>query len=519
MFEWVLPLIPALPLVAAVWLVVRLLFGLGTGESGERHTARVVTGVAAVNVVLVLLAIVLFLANGAQAHTRVWGHWLLSGDYAASISFTADTLSLSMAGLVAVVLWLVSRFAVNYLHRERGFQRFFLVLALFNAAMQLIALAGSVMLTFIGWELAGVSSWLLIAYNGQSLTATANANRAFVTNRIGDTGLLLGMFMALKWLHSLEWSVITVPAHSVSSLMVGVMAMGFMLAALAKSAQFPFSAWITRAMEGPTPSSAVFYGSIMVHAGVYLLLRMSPLLAQIPTLNVLLLVCGGLTVVYGWLGGLVQTDIKSSLIFSVLAQVGLMLISIALGWYDFALLHLVLHALWRAYQFLYSPSFALFTQWQAAPPVPRWLQHRPRLYSAALQRFWLDALADWLLVKPTQALSQEAQVFDGQILDQLSGTPQVHGKVLSLAEMQAVQRGEVRLQTDIGIGTGLFGKTLQWLAQQCEALEQHLVLHSNSSSAKAGLDWLGRYLDRAEHLLKQPRYLVLLVAVTLVVIF
>ena len=325
--------------------------------------------------------------------------------------------------------------------------------------------------------------------------------------------------MALKWLHSLEWSVITAPAQGVSSLMIGVMAMGFMLAALAKSAQFPFSAWITRAMEGPTPSSAVFYGSIMVHAGVYLLLRMSPLLEQIPTLKDLLWVCGGLTVVYGWLGGLVQTDIKTSLMFSVLAQVGLMLISIGLGWYDFALLHMVLHAIWRAYQFLYSPSFALVTQWQAAPLAPRWLRRYPRLYSAALQRFWLDALADWLLVKPTQALSQEAQVFDGQILDRLSGTPQVHGKVMSLAEMQAVQRGESRLQTDIGVGTGLFGKTLQGLAQQCEALEQHLVLHSHSDHAKAGWDWLGRYLDRAEHLLKQPRYLVLLVAVTLVVIF
>ena len=104
MFEWLLPLIPALPLAAAVWLVVRLLFGIGSGESGERHTARVVTGVAAVNVVLVLLANVLFLANGAQVSTRVCGNWLLSGDYVASISFTADTLSLSMALLVAVIL-------------------------------------------------------------------------------------------------------------------------------------------------------------------------------------------------------------------------------------------------------------------------------------------------------------------------------------------------------------------------------------------------------------------------------
>ncbi len=256
--------------------------------------------------------------------------WLHSGMYTASISFTLDALSLSMATLVGVITLLVTRFSVNYLHREAGFQRFFMVLAIFTAAMQLIALSGSALLAFVGWELAGASSYLLIGYNWQSRTATTNATRAFVTNRIGDAGFLLGMFMAFSLFRSTEWDVMLVPQADKSSLLVGVAALGFMAAALVKSAQFPFSAWITRALEGPTPSSTVFYGSLMVHAGVYLLLRIHPLLEQAPCLQYLLLVVGILTVLYGWLGGLAQTDIKTSLMFSTLAQTGLMLVEISL---------------------------------------------------------------------------------------------------------------------------------------------------------------------------------------------
>jgi NADH:ubiquinone oxidoreductase subunit 5 (subunit L)/multisubunit Na+/H+ antiporter MnhA subunit len=292
-----------------------------------------------------------------------------------------------------------------------------------------------------------------------------------------------------------------------------------MAAALVKSAQFPFSAWITRALEGPTPSSTVFYGSIMVHAGIFLLLRIHPLLEHAPALQYLLLLLGSLTVLFGWLGGLAQTDIKTSLMFSTLAQTGLMLVSIALGWYTLALLHLVLHALWRAYQFLHSPSFALHTQWQAAPQAPTWLGKYRWLHNAALQRFWLDPLADWLLVKPTLALSQETQVFDGQILDKLSGTPGHCCGISTLADMQAMQQGQKRLESRIGTGSGLLGNLMQWVAEQLEWFEQRLLLQQGGGKAKTLLDALSRYQDRIERLLTQPRYLVLLVVVTLVVIF
>ena len=511
-------LIPGLPLLAAMVIASGLLLGWGRGEESESSTVWLATGATFLSCVLVIGVAVARGMGELPAHVEL-APWFHSGDYRVAISFTLDRLSLSVAGIFALIVWLVTRFAVNYLHREAGFQRFFLVLCVFAAAMQGIVLAGNALLTFVGWELAGVSSYLLISYNWQSTTATANATRAFVTNRLGDAGFLLGLFMAFTWFHSTEWVVLLAPSSHVPSLMVGITALGLMTAALVKSAQFPFSAWITRALEGPTPSSAVFYGAVMVHAGIYLLLRIHPLLEQAPALQYLLLLLGGLTVLYGWLGGMVQTDIKTSLLFSTLTQTGLMVLAIAWGWYDLAWGHLLLHAIWRTYQFLHSPSFALHTQWQAAPPAPAWLQQRLWLRVAALQRFWLDPLTDWLFVKPTVALSQELHIFDEQILDKLSGTPAHHTGISTLAEMQAYQQGKLHLSSAVGRGSGLFGNLLQWLAEQMEWLEKHLLLQHDGGKTQTTLLLLGRYLDRVDRLLTQPRYLVLLVAVTLVVIF
>jgi NADH:ubiquinone oxidoreductase subunit 5 (subunit L)/multisubunit Na+/H+ antiporter MnhA subunit len=517
--DWITLLIPGLPLLAACWIALGVLFGWNRGEKGEVETVRITQLAGFLSFALLLVLDAVYLMGDGAARQLVLLPWLHSGTYNAFISFTLDGLSLSVATVFALIVLLVMRFSVNYLHRESGFQRFFMVLSLFAAAMSLITLAGSAMLAFVGWELAGASSYLLIAYNWRSKTATNNATRAFVTNRLGDAGFMLAMFMAFTWFHSTEWNVLLAPAAGVSSLMVGITGLGFMLAALVKSAQFPFSAWITRALEGPTPSSTVFYGAVMVHAGVYLLLRIHPLLVQVPALQYLLFFIGTLTVLYAWLGGMVQTDIKTSLLFSTLGQTGLMLVAISLGWTTLALVHLLLHAVWRAYQFLHSPSFALHVDWQAAPLAPAWLGRMRWLQVAALQRFWLDPLTDWLFVKPTIALSQETHVFDGQILDKLSGTPIYHNGISSLAEMQALQQGKLRLESSIGVGSGLLGKLMQWVAEQLEWLEQRLLLQQDGGKAKETLTMLGRYLDKIDHLLTQPRYLVLLVAVTLVVIF
>ena len=251
---------------------------------------------------------------GVPGHLEL-AQWFSSGTYQVNLSFNLDTFALVMMTLVAVISVLMIRFSVNYMHREAGYQRFFMIMNLFMGAMLLIVVSGNVVLMFTGWELAGVSSYLLIAYVYDRPIAVKNATRVFITNRIGDAGFIIAIFLSYYLLNSLEWTDILKQSDTLTPLGNTILAGSFLLAALAKSAQVPFAPWISRALEGPTPSSAIFYGSLMVHAGVYLMIRIQPILENSPIVMFALAFIGLLTVLYGTLSNLVQTDVKSNLFF------------------------------------------------------------------------------------------------------------------------------------------------------------------------------------------------------------
>lgn len=519
MAEWLpvlLLLLPTLPLLAGLWIALGVIFKWNRGEKGERETAGIAVS-SAVIVFLSLLALDFYSLLHDPFGTVVISRWLDSGTIKASLSLLFDSLSLSLATIFSFIILLTLRFSVNYLHREASFQRFFLIMCLFHAAMLLIVLGGNLMVTFVGWELAGVSSYLLISYSWQREYASTNATRAFVTNRVGDAGFLFAIFIALIYWGNCDWEAMLVQSQSETSLVANMLVLGLVLAACIKSAQFPFSAWITHALEGPTPSSGVFYGSVMVHAGVYLLLRLAPMLEQMPAVAWLLGSIGVATVSYAWFLAQIQTDIKSSLIFSTLMQIGIMVICIAAGWTTLALIHLILHAIWRIYQFLLSPSFLQQTS-APAPAAPQWFQKSLWLHNACLQRFWLDRLADAFLVRPTRLLAHEAQLFDQQVVDRLTGTPS-HTNVLStLVQMQALQTGSLQLSNQVGVGSGVFGKLLQRIAEIMEWFEERLVLKSSSDGLAGLATVLGQRAELIETYLRQPRYSLVLIAATLVVV-
>jgi hypothetical protein len=409
------------------------------------------------------------------------------------------------------------RFSVSYMHRETGFQRFFMVLSLFIGAMLLIVLAGNAVLAFVGWEVAGVSSYLLIGYAYERPIATENATRAFVTNRVGDAAFVMAIFLSFAWLGGIEWPTILAGGQQVGSLQAGFVASGFLVAALAKSAQVPFAPWIARALEGPTPSSALFYGALMVHAGVYLVIRLAPLFQQVPALLALLACFGLLTAAYGYLAGLVQTDVKSSLICSTTAQVGLMFLACGLGWFTLAAWYLAAHAAWRTYQFLSAPALL---QQMSGPqrPVARWLAASRWLYTASLQRFWLEPLADALLVRPTQALGRDIHVFDEQVVNRLVGRPDQNSAIASLAQWEARKSRGPAAALDLLQVHGAAGRLLQWLASGLYWFEERLVLHGGGEGCRRVLRQLGQYLLQIDELLSQPRYLLLMIMATLVAI-
>ncbi len=502
-------LIPLPPLMAALWIGAGLALNPGRGEAAERPTARIALGAVALALVAVLAADLTALIAGAPGQVRL-GTWLASGEVVIDLSLTLDPLGLAMATLMASICLLVLRFSVHYMHREPGFRRFFMVLSLFTGAMLLIVTAGNAVFAFVGWELAGVSSYLLIGFANDRPQATENATRAFVTNRIGDSGFLFAIFLCLTWLGSTEWPALTAGAAGLKGLHAGLILLGFLVAALAKSALLPFSAWIARALEGPTPSSAIFYGSLMVHAGVYLLIRVSPLFEQVPALMPFIGLIGLMTALFGWLTGLTRADVKGALMASTTTQVGLMVLWCSFGWVELASAHLILHALWRAYQFLHAPALMHWTQGKVRP-VPAWLAGRPRLYNAAMQGFWLDPASDALLTRTTQAMARDLQTFDDQVVNRLVGLPS-QARALASIETEGDEAGGF---TRVG---GLLGSLLEGLASGLHWFEERLVLRGGGEGLLGVIQVLGGYLQQVEDLLARPRYLMLLIMATLVVI-
>lgn len=508
-------LIPLPPFAAALWIGLGIALRPARGESAERPTARLALGAAALSLAAVLAADLGTLIGGAPGQVRL-GTWLAGAGPEVPLSLTLDPLGLVLATLVALICLATLRFSVPYMHREPGFRRFFLILSLFTGAMLLIVTAGNIVLTFVGWELAGISSYLLIGYMQERPQATGNATRAFMTNRIGDVGFLLAIVLSVAWLGAVEWPELAARANQLESLGAGIILIGFLLAAFAKSALLPFTAWIGRALEGPTPSSAVFYGALMVHAGVYLLIRCEPLFAEATALMPLVALTGLTTALYGWLVGLTRADVKSGLMSSTTAQVGLMTLWCGLGWFDLAAVHLVLHALWRAYQFLHAPALM---HWMDAPvkPLGGWLGRRRWLFTAALQGFWLDPISDWLLVRPTRQIAADVRAFDELVLKPLVGLPGEEGP-LSDTPASGAQETRPLAARRLTQGVGLLGGLMAWLADRLHWFEERLVLQGGGGRLRAVLAGLVEVVNRAEDLLGRPRYLVLLILATFVVI-
>jgi hypothetical protein len=289
-------------------------------------------------------------------------------------------------------------------------------MCLFLAGMLLIVLAGNAVLAFVGWELAGISSWLLIAYAWERPVATANALFVFVVNRVGDAGFLLGIGLAVWSVGSLEWAGLAGDG-TMSMVSARLLAAGFVLAAVVKSAQLPFTPWIARALEGPTPSSAVFYGSLMVHAGVFLLCRLQGLLLQVPDLMALLARRRSGD-------GLVRSPLRAG---AERRQVGADLLDGDPGRSDVRALRsrpvlagrLLLRPARRLAR-LPVPARAVLHASGPPPGAPGaedWLGRQDWLYTAALQRFWIEALASSLLTRPTLALGRDVRALDEQVID------------------------------------------------------------------------------------------------------
>jgi len=343
--------IPGFSLAAAV---------LGTADRvsggrflGARLLARVAVCGVGLSAASAALAAAITFADPAPRFV-ILGTWMHTGSLTIDIGFQLDPLSATMAVTIAGLSWLVARFSVNYLHNEAGFGRYFTVLPLFVGAMLFLVLADNYLMLFVAWEVVGACSYMLIAFYRDRTSAGEAGTRAFVLNRVGDAGLLAGIFVLAAQNNGLSYSeVLTSPLPTATGTAVGLC---LLMGAAGKSAQMPLGGWLARAMEGPTPSSALIHGATMVTAGVYLVVRSAPIYERAPIALVAVGVIGATTVLYGQLAGLTQTDIKGMLAASTNAHLGFMLLLCGLGLYPIAIFHLVAHAFYKTNLFLTAPS-------------------------------------------------------------------------------------------------------------------------------------------------------------------
>lgn len=334
------------------------------------------------------------------------------------ISFVFDRLSIPMAFLSLVLCGTVGAFGLSYLHRDGGFQRFFLCFAMFLVGMMFASLAGTIETLFLGWELVGLSSAMLVAYFHERPSPVANGLRVWATYRFADAAFLaaaivlhhqtgegdFGILMGND-----PWPAGVASLSSSNALLVGTF---LLIAAAGKSGLIPFSGWLPRAMEGPTPSSAIFYGALSVHLGAFLLLRVSPILDQSSLLSWMVIALGLSTAVFAALAARVQTDIKSALAFASLTQVSIIVVEIGFGLRYLALIHIIGHACMRSLQLLRAPT--LLRDYKTiknaigqsldhgSPSIISWLGRATqiRLYRAALERGFMDSILDECLVRP-----------------------------------------------------------------------------------------------------------------------
>ena len=283
--------------------------------------------------------------------------WVPAGSFSVDIGFLVDPLSIAMCLFITGVGTLIHLYSVGYMHGDPNFSKFFLYLNLFAASMLVLVLGDNLLLTFLGWEGVGLCSYLLISFWFTSEANASAGKKAFVTNRIGDFGFMLGMFLVFNAIGSINYADIIVEAPGLAiGTATGITLLMF-LAATGKSAQIPLFVWLPDAMAGPTPVSALIHAATMVTSGVYLLTRLNPVLAVSEpwTLDMIAWV-GAITGLLAALAAVIQNDIKKVLAYSTISQLGYLFMAVGVGAYVPAIFHMITHAFFKALLFLGSGS-------------------------------------------------------------------------------------------------------------------------------------------------------------------
>ena len=347
-----------------VYLIALPLFGalslLLLGRRADKWGHLLATGLSAGSFAVGLFQLSEMLGREAESRpvTQKIFTWISVGSFNVDASLLLDQLSICFVLLITGVGTLIHVYSISYMSHDPDRRRFFAFLNLFIAAMLLLVLGDSYLNLYVGWEGVGLASYLLIGFWNQKPAYATASKKAFIMNRIGDMGLSLAIMIAFASLGTVSFSGVKEQAHQASEATMTAIGAMLLVAAVGKSAQFPLQAWLGDAMAGPTPVSALIHAATMVTAGVYLIVRSNFVFDAAPTAQLLVVIVGAITLMFGALVGTAKDDIKKALAASTMSQIGYMILASGLGpaGYAFAIMHLLTHGFFKAGMFLGAGS-------------------------------------------------------------------------------------------------------------------------------------------------------------------
>ena len=366
-FTLSIPVLCAIPLAPLLGSIIAGVLGTKLGGNRIGHGASQFSTILGVTVAFVLSCFVLAqVMDGFYFNGTVY-RWMQLGELNFDIGFLIDPLTATMMCVVTFVSLMVHIYTIGYMKGEEGYNRFFSYLSLFTFAMLMLVMSNNLLQLFFGWEAVGVVSYLLIGFYYERQSAVFANMKAFLVNRVGDFGFILGIGLLLASTGSLNYDVIfsqntalaaqTLPGTSWN--LLTVICICLFIGAMGKSAQFPLHVWLPDSMEGPTPISALIHAATMVTAGIFMVSRMSPLFELSDVALSFILVIGSITALFMGFLGIVQNDIKRVIAYSTLSQLGYMTIALGVSAYPIAIFHLMTHAFFKALLFLAAGSVIL----------------------------------------------------------------------------------------------------------------------------------------------------------------
>jgi NADH-quinone oxidoreductase subunit L len=347
MINWIV----ILPFISALVMAVVYL----ADTKAKRYFFYTAVGVGT-PVVMTILSFVLIsqLMNGAETIHGTLFQWIDIGDFNISLAFMADRLSAVMISFITFIGMLIHIYAAGYMKDEEGYGKFFVYFNLFMGSMALLVLSDNPIMMFVGWELVGLCSYLLIGFYHQDRANIKAANKAFILNRVGDFGFIMAISLLFVSLGSTGFTFESIQAniHTVSPEMMTLIGFLLFVGAMGKSAQIPLYVWLPDAMAGPTPVSALIHAATMVTAGVYMVARYSFLYVEVPDVGIFIAAIGAASALFAAIIASYQSDIKKILAYSTMSQLGYMFIAVGLGAYSAGIFHVFTHAFFKSLLFM-----------------------------------------------------------------------------------------------------------------------------------------------------------------------